>query len=41
LGVGDAKTDTWKSNLEKCKCKSARIFIPVDWSGYGSEGCSD
>jgi hypothetical protein len=41
LGLGDPSGGLWKENLEKNKCKRARIFIPIDWSGHGSEDCSD
>lgn len=41
MGVGDVAGSLWKENLEKNKCTKARIFIPIDWSGHGSEGCSD
>jgi len=39
LGVADPTTEIWKDNLNKCRCKKARIFIPIDWSGEGNAAC--
>jgi len=39
MGIGDPKSDLWKENLMKNRCADARIFIPVDWTGDGVEGC--
>jgi hypothetical protein len=39
LGVADPDTETWKDNLNKNKCKKARVFLPVDWSGGGDPAC--
>lgn len=27
-------------NLQKCECKKARIFIPIDWTGEGDPACT-
>lgn len=39
LGIADPESETWKENLNKNKCKKARIFIPVDWTGAGDPAC--
>lgn len=39
FGIGDNEAETWKENLSKNKCKKARIFIPIDWTGAGNPAC--
>jgi len=39
MGIADPDSDVWKENLNKNKCKKARIFIPIDWDGGGDAAC--
>jgi len=33
FGFSPDTADQWKDNLNKNKCKFARIFLPVKWTG--------
>jgi len=39
MGLGKPGSEKWVSALNANRCKYARIFIPVQWTGEGDETC--
>ncbi len=39
MGLGKPGAEKWTTALNANRCKYARIFIPVLWTGEGDEYC--
>jgi hypothetical protein len=39
MGIAKPGNEKWANSLNANRCKYARIFIPVLWTGEGDEGC--
>jgi len=39
MGIGKPNSEKWTTALNANRCKYARIFIPVQWTGDADDSC--